>query len=250
MQAPALATATNVHSDDELLVSNRHQQLHEFERKLDALEQQIREQESAAEEKKQEVEEDADNNDKKCCKRCGCRVFSPKDIKTAIPGKLQSHMWMMYFLFVFNAITIFMNWIAMMVLNGSNVSSSNFAVPTAYVLLGIPGSWYFWYRRLFVAIARQSQTRFLIFNVNFIFHLIFVFVMSLGFTALSSAGLLIMLREVVSDSSTKTLFIIPTACWLMDFLFSIFLFKKCFDVHNRILYAQLMKQQNSRHSID
>lgn len=84
----------------------------------------------------------------------------------------------------------------------------------------------------------------MIFNVNFIIHSIFVTVMSAGFTVLDSAGVLLMIKEIVSANKSlgEILIIITASMWVINVIASLILFKKCFKTNTLIHYGKLIKK--------
>ena len=107
------------------------------------------------------------------------------------------------------------------------------------------GGYYGWYRRYFIAIASESQTKFMIFNINFIIHTIFVVVMTAGFEKLNSAGILLMIKEIINHRHTwtETLVIISASMWTIDLISSLILFKKCLKTNTLMHYGKLLRKE-------
>eukprot|EP01083_Nonionella_stella_P124642 376504_1 len=210
----------------------RAKQLNDLEMKLNQLEDEIIEQERQI---------DTQKTQSKKHKLCSCAYLSTADIKSDIPGKFQRYVYYMHYLWIFNSLTLIMNWIVIVVLYGFG-TASHFIVPTIFVLAGIPGGYYGWYRKFFAAIASRSQTYFMIFNVNFTIHLIFVAIMCTGFVTLNSAGVLLMIKQIINKHSAfyKILVVITTSMWCIDLIATLMLFRKSFKLNAMVQYGKLL----------
>ena len=83
----------------------------------------------------------------------------------------------------------------------------------------------------------------MIFNVNFIIHLIFVLIMCLGFNSLNSAGILLMIKQIVKKKDiTEVLVCIAASIWIINVILSLILYRKCFKIHTVIQYTKLIKK--------
>eukprot|EP00483_Globobulimina_turgida_P009601 UN09620 len=214
----------------DITIEERVKQLNDLKKRLDAMEEEIVEQERQTRVQQQQQN---DSTNKKPCWFFKC--LSTSDIKTDIPGRFQRSVYNMHHLWVFSSFTLIFNWFAMLMWNGFDGITSRFIMPSLFVLIGIPGGYYGWYRRFFIAICYGSHTKFMIFNVNFSIHLIFVSVMCLGFTKLNSAGVILMVKEIINDHGvTEYSVIISTIMWIIDIIASLILFKKCFRTHTLI----------------
>lgn len=107
------------------------------------------------------------------------------------------------------------------------------------------GSWYLWYRRLFVAVALKKPNKFWIFNINFLFHNLFVIVMLIGFPSLNAAGVLLLIQTSVHDENHDhvTMLGITTTAWFVNLVLSCLLAKKTHDIQNQIRFSQFMKER-------
>lgn len=114
----------------------RAKQLKELEEKLNEMELEINEEERQL--RIQQKESGALNeNERKCSYKC----FSTSDIKTEIAGRFQRSVYNMYYLWIFNSLTLIMNWISMFIYNNTSApnTGSHFMMTTLFVLIGIPG---------------------------------------------------------------------------------------------------------------
>eukprot|EP00485_Elphidium_margaritaceum_P003374 CAMPEP_0202693522 /NCGR_PEP_ID=MMETSP1385-20130828/7613_1 /ASSEMBLY_ACC=CAM_ASM_000861 /TAXON_ID=933848 /ORGANISM="Elphidium margaritaceum" /LENGTH=211 /DNA_ID=CAMNT_0049349209 /DNA_START=65 /DNA_END=697 /DNA_ORIENTATION=+ len=177
-------------------VEERAERLVALEIKLNEMEKSINEQEEKLATAAKEETQTQPNKTKKCSFSC----FSTKDIKDKIPRRFTRSVYSMYYLWLFTSLALTINAAAMIIynfnFNATQDFTHRFVVSVMMALIGIPGGFYGWYRRYFSAIAYRSQTQFLIFNVNFMIHNIFVVVMSVGFTALNSAGILVAAQQI------------------------------------------------------
>jgi len=176
-------------------------------------------------------------------KRLCCPPFSPGNINIEIPFKLQQFIWNMYYLWLFNAFCVIFNAVVMLVLNNhhQSVQDIDIYIPLSilYVVVGIPLSWYIWYRRIFKSVALQSRVRFMIFNMNFVAHIIFVVIMTLGFSNVDAGGLITMIKLYADNQSDLgTLTLVSTCFWFLDLMGTFLCYKRSFDAHEQI---QLVK---------
>ena len=72
--------------------------------------------------------------------------------------------------------------------------------------------------------------------------------MSAGFEKLNSAGILLMIKEIVNDKNswTEVLVIIAGSMWIIDLILSLILFKKCMKTNTLMHYGKLMRKEPER----
>jgi len=232
--------------------ASQEEKIHElqvYEQQLQSLEEELNRRKEHLEHRKHALENMDPNEQLRpetmCEKftRLCCPPFSPGNINSEIPLKLQQFVWNMYYLWLFNAFCIIFNTIVMLVLNNHHqrVQDFNIYIPLSilYVVVGIPMSWYIWYRRIFKSVSLQSRVRFMIFNMNFMAHIIFVVIMTLGFSNVDAGGLITMILLYADhQSDLGTLTLVSTCFWFLDMVSTFVCYKRAFDAHEQI---QLIK---------
>jgi len=180
--------------------------------------------------------------------RLWCPPCSPGKITDEIPFKLQRFIWKMYYLWLYNSFCIIFNAIVMVVLNNHHqtIQDFNVYIPLSlfYLVFGIPLSWYIWYRRIFKSVSLQSQVRFMIFNMNYMVHIIFVAIMTLGFSNIDAAGLITMIHLYSKDQNGLGLLTLISTCfWFVDLTATLICYKRCFDAHEQIQFTKFIKNR-------
>ena len=100
----------------------RAKQLDELERRLDQMEADIVEEEQKIRIEQQE----RDNTNGKYNRRWyKCKCLSTADIRADIPKRFQRSVYNMYYLWLFNSLTVIMNWIAMFNIGISGICEIN-----------------------------------------------------------------------------------------------------------------------------
>lgn len=135
----------------------------------------------------------------------------------AFVRKLYALLLLTWVALLWNAVTLFVIWI----------EESKFGSETlwaaGYVLLGVPGSWFLWYRNAYYANKGDSAARWILFFVFFcLLHIGFGICMAVGIPKTNAAGLLLFIR--FSKNSTVFVFTLVSACvWTIIVLLSLWL---------------------------
>jgi len=172
--------------------------------------------------------------------------FSPFDINDKIPLNGRSHIYHMYYLWVYTVVCLVCNWIAIVSLISQHFSIGKIFWPSIYLFFGVPGSWYLWYRRIFCAFQSLSQTKFAFFTFGFFLHILFVILMTIGFQKLYGAGILIMLKLFVQHTAgLAILLLITSLLWFFNVIASLWLYKKSTQTNYQIQYRAAVDKVTS-----
>ena len=146
----------------DITTEERANQLNELEQKLDQMEADIVEEERKIRIRQQEHEKEYGGTKKKWYK---CKCLSTADIRTDIPKRFHRSVYNMYYLWLFNSLTLIINWIAMIIYHGFREFGDNqFIMTTLLVLAGIPGIIYPFYL-YFLFQANKVITRWILWVV-------------------------------------------------------------------------------------
>jgi len=146
-----------------------------------------------------------------------CYAITYHSIVDDIPPEHQPMMRRFYFALLFGWFCLVWNWLTMIVVWGtpgaSDSGGSEAMWASVYVLLGIPGSWRFWYRSVYYAVRDKKRRKWYFFFVNFAIHLAFSVVMALGVPSMGAGGLFVLIKMLANSK---------TACAILSFMTVLF----------------------------
>lgn len=164
-----------------------------------------------------------------------CYPIAYHNIAAEIPASHRSFMRQMYGLCLWTWLCLMFNWFAIIVvvLVPSDVPStdapkSNEAFfSSAYLVLGVIGSWKLWYRAIYNAAKRSSSSRWMFFFVNFFMHTVFSIIMAVGIPGTAGVGLWFVIEMISEKYKTATIMGVVGLCmWTVNALGSLFFFRK------------------------
>jgi hypothetical protein len=77
----------------------------------------------------------------------------------------------------------------------SESAGSNFGIALAFMLLGVPLSFVFWYRSIYVGVKHDRSVSFMLFYFNFGVHLAAMIVLAIGIPGWGGAGFIYMISS-------------------------------------------------------
>lgn len=156
----------------------------------------------------------------------------------------EQHRWkvrQMYFLWIINAVAILMNWVLFCAwffwpkdsadgTDSPEMSSGagSLLLATLYVVVGLPSSWLWWYKRYYNTYAgrvnngRLGTRHFM----NFGIHVLFAIYMAIGIESSASGGLFLMIKLISHNLPLGILCLISFVLFLIDALASLWLFRR------------------------
>ncbi len=108
----------------------------------------------------------------------------------------------------------------------SSNSSSDSMWSVIYVILGIPGSWRFWYRSIYVAARDSRSTAWCFFFINFCIHLALMCCLAVAVPSMAGSGLMLMLKMFSGGyNGLGVACLISCIIFSLDFFMSLYCFK-------------------------
>jgi len=136
---------------------------------------------------------------------------------------------------LFTWLCLFWNWLVIMVIwatpDADNNSSSEALWSSIFVILGIPGSWRFWYRSVFYGVKDRKASQWIFFFINFLCHVIFCVLMGVGVPNVAGGGLFMMIKMFANDHTLAGFFsLVDVIIWGLNLLISFYLMKSAHNV--------------------
>lgn len=125
-------------------------------------------------------------------------------------------------LFTFFLMTL--NFIASLIgfLGTTNCSTSlGMFLSLAYFLIGIPATWFLWYRNLYLGCKNSSWMRFCLFFTFFGLHFLFVILMTVGVKEAGAAGILNGISCLNDVKGVGYFFLILAGLWLINVIWTL-----------------------------
>jgi hypothetical protein len=95
-----------------------------------------------------------------------------------------------------------------------------------WLLMGVPGSWWVWYRPLYEGAKGNSSRRYLIFFCGFFVHIAFSVIIGLGTPSMGAGGLMVCIKEFAKSYPLSGVFAaIDVVLFLTNALVSVYLIK-------------------------
>eukprot|EP00471_Norrisiella_sphaerica_P003833 CAMPEP_0184479906 /NCGR_PEP_ID=MMETSP0113_2-20130426/1439_1 /TAXON_ID=91329 /ORGANISM="Norrisiella sphaerica, Strain BC52" /LENGTH=250 /DNA_ID=CAMNT_0026858073 /DNA_START=216 /DNA_END=968 /DNA_ORIENTATION=+ len=150
------------------------------------------------------------------------------DIEEEIPPGKQVMMRRLYMNVLLTWAALVINWIAMLgIWFSGDQSGPSYTLWGTLYLLGIPGSWKFWYRPIYFAYRDKTTLRYFCFVLSFGMHCFFVVVMALGLPNCAAGGLMTMIQQfAVGNPKSAFCTFIAMVAWTATAMLSILNFKK------------------------
>jgi len=152
-------------------------------------------------------------------------------IQDDIPVRLQPMMKKFYALLLFTWPCLVWNFITCLTVWGETGDGGTDPVWSGvWMVMGIPGSWVFWYKPLYDAAKNNSSRRYLVFFIGFLIHIAFCIVIGLGTPDMGSGGLLVMIKEYAKSFPVSGTFaLVDTCMYGVNILMSLYLLKVARD---------------------
>jgi len=143
-------------------------------------------------------------------------AWARHDIRLDIPNEFQTSVKQFYFYFWLTCIAACWNWLVIMwwALAGGSSSFTTYLMAVLYVVVGLPCSWMFWYKRYYTAMQMHGDLSYMFF-VFFALHILWCGIMAVGFETMSAAGILLALKVLVQDNmSLSVCLLVSTVLWI------------------------------------
>jgi len=84
----------------------------------------------------------------------------------------------------------------------------------------------------------------MMFNINFLIHIVFIIIMTIGFNSYGACGILVMsILYVHNHSLYGLLAVIATLLWFINLVASLILYKKSFEVNSKIQFTKIVREK-------
>jgi len=122
-------------------------------------------------------------------------------------------------------------------------------VAVLYVVVGLPCSWMFWYKRYYVAMQAQGDLSYMFF-LFFALHILWCGLMAVGLDATSSGGILVSLQVLIArNMSLATCLLVSTVFWISLVLGGVYLLSVARGKLGRFLakkYAKIIEKEKEK----
>lgn len=144
----------------------------------------------------------------------GCYAITYHSIEDEIPAPHRRMCGSFYYLCMATWLCLILNWLTIMIV-WSNDSLSNGGQEamwaSIFVVLGVPGSWNFWYRALYSGLINEKSSYWVVFFINFFLHVCFCVVMFIAPPKCAGGGLLYTFKMFGDGHGTAGFFSLITA---------------------------------------
>lgn len=161
---------------------------------------------------------------------CRCFRIAYHSIPDQIPARLQPMIKKFYYLMFWTWIGLFWNLVTVLTYWGEADSDQGILWAALYFVVGVPGSWWVWYRQVYFGAARARGRKYVFFFVGFFLHMLISIAIGVGIPTIGCGGLLVMLAAFSKSYTASGIFaLIITVMFGINILISIYLFKKARD---------------------
>ena len=158
-----------------------------------------------------------------------CAPLLYHSIADEIPQRLQPMMKRFYATVLVTWLSLLWNMITVITVWGETDSDQGTILCVFFFIVGVPGSWG-WYQRVYKAARNSSSRQYLFFFVAFFFHCGMMLLIGLGTPTMGAGGLFVMLKAYGGGYPVSGTFaLIVTALFLLNFTFSLYLYKLARD---------------------
>lgn len=161
--------------------------------------------------------------------------FTYHDIRGEIPEGAQGMVRCAYWCYLGLVLCLFWNFVgtaaALIGLGGGKIAT--FLWGGLYLIGGVPGAWFLWYRRLYSAGMRDSAFQYTVFFAFFMAHLIFVGWSAIAppiLNSLSHTGFWEAINVIGDNTGVGVVYFIGAALWSIEFLWSFWVVKMVYSV--------------------
>lgn len=156
---------------------------------------------------------------------CQCLPLAYHSIPGDIPEDRRAFVRKLYALLLFSWLGMLWNLLAFVVIW---VERGNYGKETlwaaGYVVMGIPGGWFLWYRSAYFGSKGDSTTRWIMFFVFFALHIGFAICSAVGIPFTNTSGLLLLIK--FANHSTIFIFTMVSTClWGLNTLLALLMMK-------------------------
>jgi hypothetical protein len=153
-------------------------------------------------------------------------------IDDEIPQPMQKIVRRFYRFWQFMALTLIVNWVAILIITFQAGSTGIIDVLLAsfYIVTGIPGSWLIWYRPFYKTMKAKSSVSWSFFIAGFTIHWLYVICMGISVPWFAGAGIVVFIKVVTTGYSLSIIFnLVAMGLWFFAWLATTYLTKKARD---------------------
>eukprot|EP01083_Nonionella_stella_P013549 38138_1 len=159
---------------------------------------------------------------------CKSYAFARNDIAMDIPIQSQKAVRKFYSLWWLTAICCIINWISIVwwaSVYSSSASFQDYFFVTLYVVVGTPLSWMLLYKRFYRAMQQNGDLGSVFFFFLFA-HLVWVVLMTIGFTTMDAAGWLVMSKVFVDQHhGLGFMMLVSSIAWSINCIATLYLMR-------------------------
>lgn len=175
-----------------------------------------------------------------------CWAFARHNIEEDIPEEKRWNVRVMYALWITNALALFWNWLCMTMWwfwpedSPSNISNHALWAGVC-LLLGVPFTWRWWYKRYYkieAGVRTMGMTHF--FGSGMVF--LYACIMAIGLEILGAAGVLSCLKVLIHQPELGICFLVATILWAVVVVGSMYMFKRHMVEHSLEYQKEIIRK--------
>ncbi|XP_043933121.1 secretory carrier-associated membrane protein 2 [Protopterus annectens] len=167
-------------------------------------------------------------------KICPIKPCFYQDFSADIPADYQRTCKMLYYLWMYHALTLFLNFLACLAMFCVNTATGvDFGLSILWFVLFTPCAFLCWYRPVYKAFRSDSSFNFFLFFFVFFCQIVIYIIQAVGIPGWGDSGWILALSMIKTNTAVSVIMMVVAGFFTMNALLALFLLKRVHSLYRR-----------------